>query len=192
MVRVSDWYLEGLGFKSQLDPGIFPWTYFSLSHNNVIIIYECLQSVSSHWAILSYKVAGGTLGWSLGWENLGCGWVGAVDWLWFGRGMVGCKLSKCMHGMGRVCGECNQGSDVRFIHLRHVFCTSGFWWQQFQFGFGSLLPWKLQSHPSAVNSLFVCMKWGAQQVLMRNQGFGCKIRSLEGMWGFWFQSRRQF
>ena len=31
-VRSSDWYSEGLGFDSQLDPGFFsPWIYFSLS-----------------------------------------------------------------------------------------------------------------------------------------------------------------
>ena len=31
MVRVSDYYSEGLGFESQLDPEFFPWIYFSLS-----------------------------------------------------------------------------------------------------------------------------------------------------------------
>ena len=34
VVRASDQYSEGLWFKSQLDPRIFPWIYFSLSQNN--------------------------------------------------------------------------------------------------------------------------------------------------------------
>ena len=46
-----------------------------------------------------------------------CGLAG--EWL-----AVSC-LSVCMEW--GVCGECNQGSDARFIHLRHVFCASGFW-----------------------------------------------------------------
>ena len=43
MVRVSDQYSEGLGFKFQLDPRFFPWIYLflTLSEKKHLIICEC-------------------------------------------------------------------------------------------------------------------------------------------------------
>ena len=45
VVRASDYYSEGLGFESQLDPGFFSVDLF-LTLSTKIIIHECLLSLT--------------------------------------------------------------------------------------------------------------------------------------------------